>query len=117
MAVIAIIITPNAQAAPVVPGLNAGANDLLGESFNPADLLSFLFRLLFSEGGSRSRDNINPLELLSFAQNFLGSLTQNSNESRDEVVQDPRVLNYDQEINRRNQLSRLARVVTGFLFR
>jgi hypothetical protein len=112
------------EALPVARNQNDRAEDLLGAEqpiqFNPADLISFFVRLLeFEEQllNPRSGGGNFPAQLLSLANTFLGGLSPGRNDVRDDSFQDPRVLNYDQEINRRNQLGRLARVFSSFLFR
>jgi hypothetical protein len=117
----------------VTPELGSRAQELLGGlgslgllrgdeqqvQSTPADLITFLIRGLFSEPSSRPRGSFNPLDLISVAQSVLGQ--RESNDLVDDTVQDPRVLQYDQEINRRNQLSqlgslgRLARVFSAVL--
>ncbi|KAG5683233.1 hypothetical protein PVAND_012526 [Polypedilum vanderplanki] len=121
-------ITAAVNALPVVPSTN-GVEDLVAaeqQVFNPIEIAVSLLRgLLAAERDQPRQLNgegiINPYQLLSFANSFLTNLVPRnslaSNDVRDESVQDPRVLNYEQEINRRNQIGRLARVFTSFLFR
>ena len=102
-------------AVPIVPGLVGGNDDVLPPEaqINPANLINFFLRFLLSDETPRQRTSINAADLVQIAGRFLGGLTEGG--VRDEIVQDPRVLNYEQEINRRNQLSRLARVFTSIL--
>jgi hypothetical protein len=93
--------------------------------FNPVEIVVSLLRGLLAAEQPRQPAGgegiINPYQLLSLANSFLTNLVPRnslaSNDERDDSVQDQRVLNYEQEINRRNQVGRLARVFTSFLFR
>lgn len=109
----------SAIAQPILPGLlgRGESDDLISE----ADILGFFLRFLFG-GNSRSQESINPLQLLQLGSNFLRTLGNlenlgNDNEInvRNDAIQDRRVLNYEQEINRRNQLSGLSRLLSGLL--
>jgi hypothetical protein len=87
-----------------------------------ADLLGFFLRLLLGGEGGRSRESFNPIQLVQLGASFLrslGNLEGGSNDilPRNDAAQDPRVLNYEREINQRNQLAGLARAFTGLLGR
>lgn len=83
-------------------------------------------------GGSRARGGGNAVDLVRVGANFLralGSAENNNQEDidvRGDVIQDPRVLNFGEEIGRRNQIQRnfritpnqlavLSRLFSGFL--
>lgn len=123
-ALFCIVVVANALPRPVVPGATAGVEDLVASEqqiFNPVDIVVQLLRGLLAADQPRSVGGgeglINPYQLLSLANSFLSNLVPRSNDVREDTVQDPRVLNYEQEVNRRNQIGRLARVFTSFLFR
>jgi hypothetical protein len=113
---------------PVQQGATLGLEDLVAaeqQAFNPIEIAVSLLRGLLAgdqpRALTRNEGIINPYQLLSFANSFLTSLVPRnalaSNDVRDEGLQDQRVLDYEQEINRRNQIGRLGRVLTSFLFR
>lgn len=72
-------------------------------------------------GGSRSRGGENPLELVRVGANFLRALSNTENNNRDEVdvrsdaLQDPRVLSFNEEIGRRNQIQETFRITPNQL--
>ena len=89
-------------------------------------MLGFFLRFLLGGGGgqSRSQESINPLQLLQLGTSFLRTIgnlenlgNNNDISARDDATQDQRVVNYEQEINRRNQLAGVVRLFSGLLSR
>jgi hypothetical protein len=101
-------------AVPIVPGLVGGNEDVISPQaqINPAQLINFV-RYLLSDDVPAQRPQINIADLVSIAGRVLGGL--NESPVRDESFQDPRVVNYEQQINSRNQLSRLINIFATLL--
>lgn len=112
-------IVSSTVATPILPGLIGGNEDVLSPQtqINPAQLIQYFIRFLSSDDVPAQQPQINIADLVSVAGRVLGGL--NDGVARDETFQDPRVINYEQEINRRNQqgnqLSRLLRIVSTLL--
>lgn len=102
-------------AVPIIPELIERNEDVISQQTrpNPAQLIRYFLRFLLTDDAPTQTPQINPANLVSIASRLLGRL--NEGPSRDESVQDPRVLNYEQEINRRNQLSRIVGVFANLL--
>lgn len=89
------------------------------------DLLGFFLRfLLGGGGGERSQESFNPVQLIQLGTSFLRTIgnlenlgNNNDISQRDDSTQDRRVVNYEQEINRRNQLAGVVRLFSGLLSR
>lgn len=100
-------------------------DDLLGleREINPINIAVSLLRGFLGVPEPRNQQGINPLQLISLANSFLGggggggNQRNSINDEIDPTVQDPRVLKYEEEVNRRNQLGRLARVFTSIFLR
>jgi len=108
-------IVSSTIAVPIIPELIERNEDVISQQTqpNPAQLIRYFLRLLLTDDAPTQTPQFNPANLVSIAGRLLGRL--NEGPSRDESVQDPRVLNYEQEINRRNQLSRIVGVFANLL--
>ena len=112
-------IVSSSIAVPIVPGLIGGNEDVIQAQpqINPAQLINYFVRFLLTDEIPAQRPQINAADLVSIAGRLLGGLNEGT--ARDETVQDPRVINYEQQINRRNQqgneLSRLLRIFSTLL--
>lgn len=80
--------------------------------------------MLGGGGGGRSQESFNPAQLIQLGTSFLRTIgnlenlgNNNDISQRDDSTQDRRVVNYEQEINRRNQLAGVVRLFSGLLSR
>lgn len=112
-----VVLASFCIAAPVIPGLTGGNEDIFDSpgQINPASLIEFFVRLLLPELAPRPRASLNLEDLVGIGARFLGGAESAGGFSRNEAVQDPRVLEFEQQINRRNQLSRVGRIFSSLL--
>ncbi|CAG9803402.1 unnamed protein product [Chironomus riparius] len=112
-------IVSTSIAVPIVPGLIGGNEDVIQAQpqINPAQLIDYFIRYLLTDGNPAQGPQINAADLVSIAGRLLGGLNEGT--ARGETIQDPRVINYEQQINRRNQqgsdFSRLLRIFATLL--